>query len=161
MRNDDLPGCSDLIEQYGLNEKQARFVLAYASRGDGNATQAAVDAGYASGDAAKVQGHRCLHHPQVRKALQDVGRDQLNGLAGIAIRRLRETLLDPECPRRELLTACKLVLDKALPDEDEPQAASINKPLGEMTRAELEQFVLQETSKDELMALLVGKEAKQ
>lgn len=51
-----------------LNPQQQRFVQAYLKAGDGNATAAAIKAGY-SKKTAHVQGSRLLKHVEVKQAL--------------------------------------------------------------------------------------------
>jgi phage terminase small subunit len=52
-----------------LNPQQQKFVQAYMKAGDGNATAAAIKAGY-SKKTAYAQGSRLLKHVEVRKALE-------------------------------------------------------------------------------------------
>lgn len=51
----------------GLTERRARFVDEYMV--DGNATQAAIRAGYAKGQSAEVEGYRLLRDAQVLAAI--------------------------------------------------------------------------------------------
>lgn len=70
-----------------LGEKQARFVAEYLK--DLNATQAALRAGYST-KTAYAQGSRLLRHAEVRAAIADGKREQLEAADLSATRVLEE-----------------------------------------------------------------------
>lgn len=71
-----------------LNIKQKAFVEAYLRNG-GNATQAAIEAGYASAN-ADVTGPRLLGHVGIRKAIQERSRPILEAEMSLTDRILLE-----------------------------------------------------------------------
>lgn len=90
-----------------LTDKQQRFVEAY----DGNATQAAIAAGYSEKSAEKL-GHDLLKIPKVVAAIQKRQNKAVRPL--IANREARqkfwtETMLDPEAKMPDRLKASELL----------------------------------------------------
>ncbi len=65
----------------GLTQRQDTFVTEYAK--DGNATQAAVRAGY-SATSARVTGHRLLTNAALQQRLKQAGQQGLETLMDIA-----------------------------------------------------------------------------
>jgi phage terminase small subunit len=66
-----------------LNKRQDAFVTAYAK--DGNATQAAIRAGY-SQRSARVTGHRLLTNAALQQRLKEAGQQGLEALIDVATR---------------------------------------------------------------------------
>jgi hypothetical protein len=71
------------------DERERKFVWFYIINGDGNASQAARDAGYADAgpDSAsiRVRAHSLLHRDRVLAALEEVGRKSFRGLLAPAV----------------------------------------------------------------------------
>jgi phage terminase small subunit len=123
-------------------DQQRLFVEAYVL-GHGNATKAAIDAGY-SPASARQTASRLLHAPHVQEAIR---RAQAHGLKGRmatkALGVLEKILDDESAPAGVRVDAAKTVLDRAgmgairTPDH----AVENDKPVAEMTVAELDALV--------------------
>lgn len=123
----------DLISQ------QQAFAEAYVL-GHGNATKAAIEAGY-SPASARQTASRLLHTPHVQEAIRRAQAHVLRGrLASKALGVLEKILDDDSAPAGVRVDAAKTVLDRAglsavrVPDVVD----EYEKPLTEMTTAELE-----------------------
>lgn len=79
--SDELPNFE------GLTPHQSRFVRCYVQNGDGNATQAARDAGYSETSAHAV-GYRLLRNDAVLQAIGQETRASLGAVAPIAVKRM-------------------------------------------------------------------------
>jgi phage terminase small subunit len=62
---------ADVPDEDSLSDRQRMFVYAYIGEAAGNATQAALTAGYSKAGAA-VQGHRLLRNPKVRARIDAI-----------------------------------------------------------------------------------------
>lgn len=122
-----------------VTEQQQAFAEAYVL-GSGNATQAAVAAGY-SAVSARQTASRLLATPHVQEAIRRAQAHVLrNRLASKALGVLEKILDDDGAPAGVRVDAAKTILDRAglpavraaeqLPDGD--------KPMNEMTVAELD-----------------------
>lgn len=83
-----------------LNPKQEQFVAEFLI--DGNATQAAIRAGY-SKDTAYSQGHRLLKHAEVRAAIDEGRQAALQAAGAEAIAVIRELVSIANSDVSELL----------------------------------------------------------
>lgn len=121
-----------------LNQQRA-FAEAYVL-GHGNATQAAIQAGY-SPVSARQTASRLLHTPHVQDAIQRAQAVTLRGrLASKALGVLEKVLDDDNAPPGVRVDAAKTVLDRAgmaaFRGGQEPDI--YEKPPSQMTFAELE-----------------------
>jgi phage terminase small subunit len=121
-----------------LDQQQA-FAEAYVL-GHGNATQAAIAAGY-SAISARQTASRLLHTPHVQEAIRRAQSHVLRSrLASKALGVLEKILDDDSAPAGVRVDAAKTVLDRAgfsaarTPEQD----PDYEKPLHEMTTVELE-----------------------
>ena len=126
-------------------DQQRAFAEAYVL-GSGNATQAAISAGY-SPVSARQTASRLLHTPHVQDAIRRAQAHALKGrLASKALGVLEKILDDDDAPAGVRVDAAKTVLDRAglsavrVPDAD----VDHGKPLEEMTTAELTEFIRRE-----------------
>lgn len=124
-----------------LDQQQA-FAEAYVL-GNGNATQAAIAAGY-SAVSARQTASRLLHTPHVQDAIRKAQAHALKGrLATKALGVLEKILDDEDAPAGVRVDAAKTVLDRAgfaaarKPEGDE----AYEKSLHEMSMVELEEFI--------------------
>lgn len=80
-------------------EQEQRFVWAYVT-GDGNATEAARDAGYVDNDngSIRVRAHALMHRERVLEAIEECGRKVFRGLLGPAISANRKLIEDSKHP---------------------------------------------------------------
>jgi len=106
VTDDPAPDPLD-VELDTLTEKQRRFVEEYMT--DGNATQAAIRAGYAE-SGARQEGHRLLTNADVRQAI----RRRIAQDGRIATREERQlfftqTMHDPDVDRSARLRAAELL----------------------------------------------------
>ena len=122
-----------------LISQQQAFAEAYVL-GHGNATQAAVEAGY-SPVSARQTASRLLHTPHVQEAIRRAQAHVLRGrLASKALGVLEKILDDDDAPAGVRVDAAKTVLDRAglsavrVPDVVDQYET----PLAQMTTAELE-----------------------
>ena len=76
----------------GLTALQSAFVRAYVQNGDGNATQAARDAGYSPASAAVV-GHRLLRNQAVLDAIQRLTAQALGPMAPMMLKQMQHLAL--------------------------------------------------------------------
>ena len=127
-----------------LLDQQRLFAEAYVL-GHGNATQAAIEAGY-SPVSARQTASRLLHTPHVQDAIRRAQAHALRGrLASKALGVLEKILDDENAPAGVRGDAAKTVLDRAgmgairTPDH----AVDNDKPLSEMTAAELDALIRQ------------------
>lgn len=122
-----------------LLDQQQLFAQAYVL-GHGNATQAAIEAGY-SPVSARQTASRLLHTPHVQDAIRRAQAHTLKGrLASKALGVLEKILDDDNAPAGVRLDAAKTILDRAgLSAVRVPDAVDHDdKPLEQMTTAELE-----------------------
>lgn len=107
----------------GLTAKQRRFVSEYLI--DGNATQAAVRAGYSSGTAGSI-GHENLTKPEIASAIAEAQAAQIQA-AGITAQRVIEELATVAFSDvRNLLTEAGQLADlPSLPDSVTRAVSSI------------------------------------
>jgi hypothetical protein len=84
------------------SEKERRFVIAYVTNNDGNATQAARDAGYSDlgkdSAAIRVRAFEVIHKERVILAIEEVGKKVFRGLLGPAIRATARLIEDTKHP---------------------------------------------------------------
>lgn len=80
--------------------RERLFVWAYVTSDDGNATQAARDAGYpdAGGIAAKVRAHALMHRTRVQEAIREVSIKEFGTLLPVAVGATRAILQNPKHP---------------------------------------------------------------
>lgn len=125
-----------------LDQQQA-FAEAYVL-GHGNATQAAIDAGY-SPVSARQTASRLLHTPHVQDAIRSAQAHALRGrLASKALGVLEKVLDDDAAPAGVRVDAAKTILDRAgLSAVRTPEIEHDDAPLSEMTTAQLEAFIRQ------------------
>lgn len=123
-------------------DQQRTFAEAYVL-GSGNATQAAISAGY-SPVSARQTASRLLHTPHVQEEIRRAQARLLRGqLATKALGVLEKILDDDKAPAGVRVDAAKAVLDRAgfpaarIPQVDPEQT----RPLNEMSVDELEQVV--------------------
>jgi len=81
-------GISTKRNEHGLTERQEAFVNAYVENG-GNATQAAITAGYAK-TAAHVRGSEALKAPAVQARMDKLVRQKMQHAAPLAVETLKE-----------------------------------------------------------------------
>lgn len=125
-----------------LLDQQRAFAEAYVL-GCGNATKAAIDAGY-SAASARQTASRLLHTPHVQEAIRRAQAHALKGrLASKALGVLEKILDDESAPAGVRVDAAKTVLDRAgLPAARVPELQQDNgKPMTEMSLAELDEFI--------------------
>jgi phage terminase small subunit len=79
-----------IAPSHELSPQQEAFADAFVANG-GNATEAALTAGYAK-TSARQQGHRLLKLPKVQAAVEAIARDQLASHAPLAIETLRRLM---------------------------------------------------------------------
>lgn len=125
-------------------DQQQAFAEAYVL-GRGNATQAAIDAGY-SAISARQTASRLLHTPHVQNAIRRAQAHALKGrLASKALGVLERILDDESAPAGVRVDAAKTVLDRAgmgaIRTID--HAGEYEKPQSEMTIAELDTVIRQ------------------
>ena len=146
----DLVVVSPAGRHQELTEKQREFVIHFTQPGRGfsNAAEAARMAGYESDRNAGQIGRDLLEKPHVLAAIDLVNRRQMGGsLATKAVQVLENALTMPDVPWRVRVDAAKTVLDRAgivsqaARQAAESEKAADDKPLSEMTRAELEEVV--------------------
>lgn len=75
----------------GLTHLQSQFVRCYVEHGDGNATRAATEAGYAAVSAAAM-GYRLLRKPEIMSAIQQETAMQLGSHAPMALHTMKSLL---------------------------------------------------------------------
>lgn len=84
------------------SERERKFVWFYVTNGDGNASQAARDAGYSDpgGDSAaiRVQAHVLLHRDRVIAAIEEVGKKAFRGLLAPAIAATQRMIANDKHP---------------------------------------------------------------
>lgn len=126
-------------------QQQRTFAEAYVA-GGGNATQAAISAGY-SPVSARQTASRLLHLPHVQEAIRRVQAHTLRGrLASKALAVLERVLDDDGAPAGVRVDAAKTVLDRAghvsarVPDD----GIDDQKMTSEMTLEQLDQFIRQQ-----------------
>lgn len=126
----------------GILDQQRAFAEAYVL-GHGNATQAAIEAGYAP-VSARQTASRLLHTPHVQDAIRHAQAHVLRGrLASKALGVLEKILDDDSAPAGVRVDAAKTVLDRAgLSAMRAPEAVSEDDlPLEGMTVVQLETFI--------------------
>jgi phage terminase small subunit len=122
-----------------LLSQQHAFAQAYVF-GHGNATQAAIEAGY-SPVSARQTASRLLHTPHVQEAIQRAQAVTLRGrLATKALGVLEKVLDDENAPAGVRVDAAKTVLDRAgmAAFRGGQDLEQYEKPASEMTLAELD-----------------------
>jgi phage terminase small subunit len=124
-----------------LLDQQQAFAEAYVM-GNGNATQAAIAAGY-SPVSARQTASRLLHTPHVQNAIRHAQAHALKGrLASKALGVLEKILDDDNAPAGVRVDAAKTVLDRAgLGAIRITESIGEDKPLEEMTTSELNEFI--------------------
>lgn len=127
--------------QTGILDQQKAFAEAYVL-GHGNATQAAIEAGYAPASARQTAS-RLLHTPHVQEAIRHAQAYVLRGkLASKALGVLEKILDDETAPAGVRVDAAKTVLDRAgLPAMRVPESVDDDRPLEAMTVVQLETFI--------------------
>lgn len=84
------------------SEMERKFVIAYVTNNDGNATQAARDAGYSDlgpdSPAIRVRAFEVVHRERVILALEEVGRKVFRSLLVPAIRATQRLITDTKHP---------------------------------------------------------------
>jgi phage terminase small subunit len=125
-------------------EQQQAFAEAYVL-GNGNATKAAIAAGY-SAISARQTASRLLHTPHVQDAIRRAQAHALKGrLASKALGVLEKILDDDNAPAGVRVDAAKTVLDRAgLGAIRILESTDVEKPLEEMTAVELNDFIRRE-----------------
>ena len=148
---DDPPKCRDVaasndgslvVMTTEILDQQRAFAEAYVL-GCGNATKAAIDAGY-SAASARQTASRLLHTPHVQEAIRRAQTHALKGrLASKAQGVLEKILDDDSAPAGVRVDAAKTVLDRAaLPAVRVPEGEQdIGKPLSELSLNELDDFI--------------------
>ncbi|HEY5782555.1 MAG TPA: terminase small subunit [Lysobacter sp.] len=126
-------------------DQQRAFAEAYVL-GNGNATQAAIAAGY-SPVSARQTASRLLHTPHVQDAIRRAQAHALRGRLASKARGVLEKILDDDgAPAGVRVDAAKTVLDRAgfaAARSPEPDALA-EQPLHAMGAAELEAFIRKE-----------------
>lgn len=133
-------------------DQQRAFAEAYVLS-SGNATQAAVAAGY-SPVSARQTASRLLHTPHVQEAIRRAQAHALRGrLASKALGVLEKILDDDSAPAGVRVDAAKTVLDRAgLAAARTPESElTTEKPPHEMTIAELDDFIRQSRRRLDMM----------
>jgi hypothetical protein len=99
------------IESYGpamaaCTAKERRFAYALGTGVAESYSDAARLAGYSNKyDGAKNRAHEAMARERVRAAIREVAGQQLETLAGLAIKVMRETLLNKQHPERQKTAA--------------------------------------------------------
>lgn len=93
-----------------MSARQREFARHFVLNG-GNATKAAVMAGYSASDPS-VAGHRCLLHPAILAEIRRLSIVNVASFLPIAIRVLIELMCDPETPARDRISAANSLLDR-------------------------------------------------
>jgi Terminase small subunit len=120
-----------------LDEREKEFCKFYASGGL-NGAESAKAAGYAT-DFKRV-AERLLEKAYICETIRRFRKCRIEGdLAGLALDTLAELMRLSTPPVR--LGAAKVVLDMASYSNQRPESQLQNKPLGEMSVSELEEFV--------------------
>lgn len=124
-----------------INDQQRAFVVALVDNG-GNATQAAIAAGY-SKVSARQQAHALLDKPHVTIALREEQRRALSRMSSQALRVLEGLLNDNKAPHRVRIDAAKIVLDRAghMPRQEKPEEETSKKSLDQMSSEELYEVI--------------------
>lgn len=133
-------------------DQQRAFAEAYVL-GNGNATQAAIAAGY-SPASARQTASRLLHAPHVQEAIRRAQALALRSrMASKALGVLEKNMDDEGAPAGVRVDAAKTVLDRAgLAAARVPEhAEAMEKGLGEMSLIELDQFIRQGQRKLDMM----------
>ena len=123
--------------------KRKAFAQLYVSTG--NATKAAIGAGYPAGSAA-VTAHRWLRNPAVLALLRDEIDLYLRNLAPTALKALRHLVECPDTPPQTRLAAARDILDRVgfvAPKRSELVATLTEKSVHQLSRAELERIAAQ------------------
>lgn len=130
----------------GLTVQQRAFVNAYVKNG-GNLTEAATVAGYAE---PRVYGWQLVRLAHIQAAIHQARSVDISELAVLGLGRVRSILgaaelLDNAAGARVVLDAAKFVVNLAghvPPKAAETDDDGLDKPMHEMTIAELEAFIL-------------------
>jgi phage terminase small subunit len=124
-------------------DQQHAFAVAYVM-GNGNATQAAIDAGY-SPVSARQTASRLLHTSRVQDAIRrEQNKSLRTRLATRALAVLEKVMEDDAAPMGVRVDAAKTILDRAgLPAVRvaEPIESLESMSLGEMSLPQLESFI--------------------
>lgn len=130
------------MNMVSIQAQQKAFAEAYVL-GHGNATEAAIAAGY-SALSARQTASRLLHTPHVQDAIRRAQAHALKGrLASKALAVLEKILDDDTAPAGVRVDAAKTVLDRAgfaaarKPESDGASAKSLH----EMSMADLDEFI--------------------
>jgi len=119
-------------------EKQAVFVSHYATAGV-NGAEAARLAGYSS---PKSDAYRLLQLPHVRAAVRAARETAINGdLAKLALETLHELMANDTTPAPVRLGAARFSLEMAGHAAGKAETPLADRPLAEMSVAELQRFV--------------------
>jgi phage terminase small subunit len=129
---------------------QDEFVASYVANA-GNATQAAISAGYSPKSARQIGG-RLTKNPTVQRMIRDEQQRLIGGrLASLALGVLEQVMMDTEAPYGARVDAAKTVLDRAgLPAVPAALIASGHliegKPMQQMSKDELQDFIAKGTA---------------
>jgi len=119
-------------------DKQAAFIAAYATTGV-NGVEAARLAGYSS---PASEAHRLLSLPHVRQAIRQRRESIINGdLAKLALETLGQLMTSETTPAAVRLGASRTALEMAGHLGKAPETALADRPLSELSVAELQRFV--------------------
>ena len=116
-RPDPIPEDTEEIlgpAMQALTEKQRLFVRAIYATPDWNATEAAAQAGYGSGDRAtlRAHGYNIKNNPRVIEAMREYGGQQLKVGGLIAIRQMVDLALN-SMDEKIRLAASKAIADRS------------------------------------------------
>ena len=108
-----LPDDDDVPSMMALSPQRRKFARRYAETG--NATLAAIEAGYGNGnkDHASQTASRLLRVPEVQTAIRDLNAASLGAIAGLAIATLQSIMDDPTMPPAARVKASAEVLDRS------------------------------------------------
>lgn len=140
---------NDVVPYKQLTAQQEAFVVAYVA-GGGNATQAAREAGFSEKSARQIGGH-LTRKQHVMAAIRMEQQRTLRGrLASKALRVLEAILDDSAAPHGARVDAAKTLLDRAgliAPRTDADSESRYDKPLNQMSVAELEKLIRENRKK--------------
>ena len=107
----------------GLTPLQSRFVRCYVEHGDGNATSAALAAGYAASSAAAM-GYRLLRKPEVAGAIHTETISAIGSVAPSALKTMVRLLDAPSAFVRQQAAADLLNRAGLAPSKDRALSVS-------------------------------------
>lgn len=133
-----------LADMRPLTEMQAAFVRELVAN-HGNATDAAIKAGY-SRDSAAQRASELRKLPHVQAAIQAEMRRSFTDLAAIALGQVEMMLTDPRTPASARVDIVKLVLDRAgLGAPKTTEEDSGDKPIRELSFVQLQALAVRAT----------------